>query len=82
VGGSLLSLSPESGVTVASQAIFVRGTAASGSTVSINGVDTELDVTGEFSVPVIVGSGENVIVIEATGAEGERVRRELLVFGP
>ncbi len=79
--GPLLALTPSDGTEVVSQAVLVRGTATSGSRVLVNGVDTEVDASGDFTVAVIVGQGENVIVVEVTGADGTRVRRELKVIG-
>ncbi len=79
--GPLLALSPASGATVTSQAVLVRGTAESGSRVSVNGVDAETDSSGDFTAAVVVGPGENVIVVEVTGADGTRVQRDLRVFG-
>ena len=61
--------------------MLVRGTVTSGSSVSVNGVGTEVDFSGDFFVAVIVGPGENVIVVEVIGPDGTRVRRELRVFG-
>lgn len=79
--GPLLELSPGTGSRITSQAALARGTVEAGATVRVNGVDTEVDPSGDFLVAVIVGPGENVIVVEVTGADGTRVRRELRVFG-
>lgn len=79
--GPLLELSPGTGSRITSQAALVRGTVESGATVRVNGVDTEVDPSGDFIVAVIVGAGDNLIVVDVTGASGTRVRRELRVVG-
>ena len=79
--GPLLELSPGTGTQITSQAALVRGTVESGATVRVNGVETEVDPSGDFLVAVIVGPGENLIVVDVTGADGARVRRELRVVG-
>ncbi len=79
--GPLLALTPPTDTKVTSQAVLIRGTVESGSTVLVNGVDTEVDLSGDFFVAVIVGLGENIVVVEVTGADGTRVRRDLRVIG-
>ena len=79
--GPLLELSPGTGTQITSQAALVRGRVESGATVRVNGVDTEVDPSGDFLVAVIVGPGENVIVVDVTGSDGTRVRRDLKVVG-
>lgn len=77
--GPLLALSPASGTNVGSQAVLVRATIESGATARVNGELMEPDLSGDFFVAVAVGRGENVIVVEVTGATGVVVRKELRV---
>ena len=79
--GPLLGLTPADGTQIASQAVLVRGTAESGSSVLVNGLDTEVDTSGDFTVAVIIGPGENVITVQVTGPDGTRVRHDLRVVG-
>ncbi len=77
--GPLFALSPASGTNVSSQAVLVRATIESAATARVNGEVVEPDLAGDFFVAVAVGRGENVIVVEVTGATGIVVRKELRV---
>jgi hypothetical protein len=79
--GPLLALSPASGIAVGSQAVLVRGTIASGAIATVNGVEMDPDLAGDFFVAVAVGSGTNSIIVEVTGTDGTMVRKELRVTG-
>jgi hypothetical protein len=79
--GPLLALSPAPGITVTAQAVLVRGTIESGAVATVNGVEMDPDLSGDFFVAVAIGPGINSIIVEVTGADGTVVRKELGVTG-
>ena len=62
--------SPQNGMTTTSDTITVTGIAIPGSTVTINGQPVTVDAQGNFSVLVILMSGNNDIIVVATDLNG------------
>ena len=72
--------SPTDGQTVTTPNIIVTGKTVGEAEISINEKDIVADAEGNFSIPVILDEGENILSISAHDKEGNYAEKELTII--
>lgn len=72
--------SPTSGQTVTTPNIMVEGKTTPNAEVSINDKDIIADTLGNFSIPIVLDEGENILSISASNKEGNYAEKEVTVI--
>lgn len=70
---------PQPNSTVTTSTVTVRGTTVPNADIFVDDVQIKSDAKGEFSTPITLDNGENVISVAANDEDGNSAEQELTV---